>query len=82
MQNFEKHELFCENMNFLTKFVNNWPNPSGNTGIGGVAEVRICNLEYNCMQRTSRRNESSSSYYNKVQQQESCTTDGKFLYMY
>ena len=29
MQNFEKHELFCENMNFLTKFVNNWPNPSG-----------------------------------------------------
>ena len=31
MQNFEKHELFCENMNFLTKFVNNWPNPAGNT---------------------------------------------------
>ena len=31
MQNFEKHELFCENMNFLTKFVNNWPKPSGNT---------------------------------------------------
>ena len=31
MQNFEKHELFCENMNFLTKFVNNWPNPSGNS---------------------------------------------------
>ena len=26
----EKHELFCENMNFLTKFVNNWPNPSEN----------------------------------------------------
>ena len=51
----EKHELFCENMNFLTKFVNNWPNPSGNIYGGNTALTEVRNRKLEMRHRISLR---------------------------